>query len=219
VSTSPGWYPDRAAPQVLRWWDGMQWTGHTRTPAAEAIANHYTASTPPMRNRRGLKMVGAFCALAVVVVAIVAPVFLKRGQPRLTCGTVATPGMSSQASAYVRVVQKFYAMSGAYTQKVNANNSGGTASTASDYRAELKIESTYLAGLRSIAFTGVAAGDAVQLEAADSTTIADLQVAMTADTPQVDAQLKADYANESAAQLRTDLGLPPHGTCSFWQPL
>lgn len=27
-ATPPGWYPDPAFPQQLRWWDGVQWTPH-----------------------------------------------------------------------------------------------------------------------------------------------------------------------------------------------
>jgi hypothetical protein len=204
----------------MRWWDGIQWTGHTRTPVVEAIPNHYTLPAAPPRNRRGPKIIAAFCALGVLVAVVVIPLIVKQAQPQLTCGTVATPGMPSQSRAYVRVVYRFYAMSDAYTRQVNARpGRGSIASTPSDYRAELKIESTFVAGLQSIAFTGVAGSDAQQLQAEDSQTIADLQAAITADTPQVDARLKADYANESAAQLRTDLGLPPYGTCSFWQPL
>ena len=198
----------------------MQWTGHTRTPVVETIPNQYAPPTPPPRKRRGPKIIAAFCALGVLVVVVVVPLLVKQAQPQVTCGTVATSGMPSQSRAYVRVVHKFYAMSAAYTRQVNARPGGGSiASTASDYRAELKIESTFVAGLRSIAFSGVASSDEQQLEAEDSRTIGDLEVAMTGDTPQVDARLKADYANESAAQLRTDLGLPPYGTCSFWQPL
>ncbi|MGB8938977.1 MAG: DUF2510 domain-containing protein, partial [Streptomyces sp.] len=31
-NTPAGWYPDpQGAPQLLRWWDGSQWTQHTNS--------------------------------------------------------------------------------------------------------------------------------------------------------------------------------------------
>ena len=32
VSPPAGWYPDYHQPEMLRWWDGGRWTGHTARP-------------------------------------------------------------------------------------------------------------------------------------------------------------------------------------------
>lgn len=29
----PGWYPEPGNPRRERWWDGVTWSPHTRTPA------------------------------------------------------------------------------------------------------------------------------------------------------------------------------------------
>ncbi|MFE3190315.1 DUF2510 domain-containing protein [Nocardia sp. NPDC059240] len=30
TAVQPGWYPDQYDARFLRWWDGLQWTGHTQ---------------------------------------------------------------------------------------------------------------------------------------------------------------------------------------------
>src|SRR5690349_7483387 len=32
MTHGPGWYPDPSGRPGMRWWDGMQWTGHTVPP-------------------------------------------------------------------------------------------------------------------------------------------------------------------------------------------
>lgn len=34
----PGWYPDRNEANLVRWWDGQQWTDHTKSTAPAAAA-------------------------------------------------------------------------------------------------------------------------------------------------------------------------------------
>jgi hypothetical protein len=42
-----GWYPDRNEVNLVRWWDGQQWTDQTRSTAPAAAAFEQPAWTPP----------------------------------------------------------------------------------------------------------------------------------------------------------------------------
>jgi hypothetical protein len=44
MSSAPGWHPDPWDPQSVRWWDGQQWTGHTRPGVAPPVPR---SGTPP----------------------------------------------------------------------------------------------------------------------------------------------------------------------------
>lgn len=44
-SLPPGWYPAPGSPPVLRWWDGIRWTGETRD--ADAGGDPGSATTAP----------------------------------------------------------------------------------------------------------------------------------------------------------------------------
>ncbi|MEP6298560.1 MAG: DUF2510 domain-containing protein, partial [Ilumatobacter sp.] len=41
--TQPGWYPDEQRPDLVRWWDGNQWTEHSqpRQSAASSSAPRF----------------------------------------------------------------------------------------------------------------------------------------------------------------------------------
>lgn len=66
--TSPaGWNPDPHDPNLLRYWDGQQWTGHTQ-PRPHPAAQPFTPQ-PPKGNGAGLKTIGI---LAVFLVAVLA---------------------------------------------------------------------------------------------------------------------------------------------------
>src|SRR3954452_8959215 len=51
-----GWYPDRSEANLLRWWDGQQWTDNTQStaPAAAAFEQQSSAAAfgfvPPEQN-------------------------------------------------------------------------------------------------------------------------------------------------------------------------
>ena len=63
----PGWYPDPAQPQLQRYWDGQQWTGHLAQPAAAASPS--VPPRPPFPTLPFAVAVGALLSLAVPLVA------------------------------------------------------------------------------------------------------------------------------------------------------
>lgn len=100
MTTPPGWYPDPAMPTVERWWDGTNWTAHTRqAPAAPTVF----APALPVRAGRG-KAVGIGAAAVAVVAAVVAGVVVFGGDDRDDpptagpAGTVST-GVAPSSSA------------------------------------------------------------------------------------------------------------------------
>jgi hypothetical protein len=66
---SPNWYPDPVAPGLLRYWDGLAWTSHTRASDADVVPKQ-----PPDRRRLVFAIVGVsvlVCVLAIVGARVV----------------------------------------------------------------------------------------------------------------------------------------------------
>ena len=139
----------------------------------------------------------------------------QKGPP--DCGIVAPAGASSQVKAYVAALHNYYRASETYTKQVNAEGGANAPVTATDYSIQLSIETSFLAALQSILFTGSAAADAQDVETNIKTTIQDLNTALADPSQDMESRLQFDYDSENNAKLRFDLGLPLSGTCSFWQ--
>jgi hypothetical protein len=221
MTTQAGWYPDPQVPYLSRWWDGQAWTAHTSAPAATpSVANPYGFALPAPPSRRG-PVIAAIVVVVLVVVAVAAaiPVAMhqqaQKGPP--DCGIVAPAGASTQVKAYVATLHNYYRASETYTKQVNAEGGANAPITATDYSVQLTIETSFLAGLQSIQFTGAAAADTQDVETNVQTTIQDLNTALANPSQDMESRLRFDYGSENNAKLRFDLGLPLSGTCSFWQ--
>lgn len=83
----PGWYPDASAPGVLRWFDGAQWTAHTRPVAAVAPvagADIGADSGDPVHwlvplGRRGWAIAAGYVAIFAAFCWLLAPISLGLG--------------------------------------------------------------------------------------------------------------------------------------------
>ncbi|MDT9692853.1 DUF2510 domain-containing protein [Streptomyces sp. P9(2023)] len=95
MTTPPGWYPDPATPTVERWWDGTNWTAHTRQAPTAATA---VSPVPPVRNGRNRAVVLGAVAVAVVV-AVVAGVLVVGGDDQEDPPTAGPTGTASTTAA------------------------------------------------------------------------------------------------------------------------
>lgn len=84
ISTGPppGWYPDRADPSRLRWWDGAHWAEATRPSSTPAVPARRTAPSAATEGRTTALVVDLEPEVRVpwrALVAVVAAVVLVLG--------------------------------------------------------------------------------------------------------------------------------------------
>ncbi|MGW2202566.1 DUF2510 domain-containing protein [Streptomyces sp. NPDC001774] len=72
MTTPPGWYPDPAVPTVERWWDGTNWTAHTRqAPAVPTVVSRALPGRGGGRSRAAVLGAVAVAVVAAVVAGVV----------------------------------------------------------------------------------------------------------------------------------------------------
>ncbi|MFJ3585578.1 DUF2510 domain-containing protein [Streptomyces sp. NPDC090127] len=104
MTTPPGWYPDPAVPTVERWWDGANWTAHTRptqtapTAASPLVPHTVVAPAPSVRHGRSRAVVFGAVAVAVVA-AVVAGVLVFGGDDEETPPTAGPTGTPTTSAA------------------------------------------------------------------------------------------------------------------------
>ena len=76
AAVDPGWYQDAYAPGVLRWFDGEQWTPHTRSAAAgPQDPLHWVVPV----GRRGWAIAAGYVAIVAAFCWLLAPIALGMG--------------------------------------------------------------------------------------------------------------------------------------------
>lgn len=106
MTTPPGWYPDPAVPTVERWWDGTNWTAHTRQATA---ASTVVSPAPPVRDGRSRAVVLGAVAVAVVAAVVAGVVVFAGGDqddpptagPTAATSTPTAPSSSATTDAPV----------------------------------------------------------------------------------------------------------------------
>src|ERR1700722_15086640 len=73
-----GWYPDSVDTEMVRWWDGAQWTAHTQPASAPAVTAPPAPLPPPPA--------GYSPAAAVIETAPAAPATTPHPKHRLFGG-------------------------------------------------------------------------------------------------------------------------------------
>jgi putative serine protease PepD len=183
-----GWYRDPYDPARLRWWDGLEWTGHTAA---------FPTPAPPRRRSRFSRGEKAALVFGLVVALLLAVAYWSGG-------SLTIPGTTSEPEALGDVAppsgEAGEAPGGAAVGSAPAND------LAAAYAASVTVESGCGAGC-----VGVGGGVAV---GPDTVLTAEHVVSESRVVGVVDADGNALAATVIATDARRDLALlrvEPHG--------